>query len=199
MQTPDIPAAAASIALPCVRRSGVMWSLTCRPVGLASRPGHGSVFHVVAPLGAAAPARSDAAGATPSIAPHEPLSGLRVLAIDNEPRVLDGMRALLERWGCVVATAGGLAEAREQLAAFGAPDVVIADYHLDRGDGIAAICALREDFGRPLPGILATADRGPEARDEAARHDIVILHKPLKPAPLRAQLARMSALREAAE
>ena len=94
------------------------------------------------------------------------------------------MRALLGRWGCVVATANGLAEAREALAGFGAPDLVIADFHLDNGDGIAAIRALRKELGRPIPAILATADRSPEARDEAARQDIVILHKPVKPAPL---------------
>ena len=100
--------------------------------------------------------------------------------------------------GCVVATADGLAEAREALGRFGPPDLIIADYHLDQGDGIEAILALRETLGRAIPAILATADRSPEARDEAARHDIVILHKPLKPAPLRAQLARYRAMREAA-
>ena len=129
----------------------------------------------------------------------EPLSGLKILAIDNEPRVLEGMRALLSRWGCSVATAHGLAEAREALASFGAPDVVIADYHLDEGDGIEAIRTLRDDLGRSVPAILATADRSPEVRDRAAGEDVVILNKPLKPAPLRAQLTRYSAMREAAE
>ena len=169
------------------------------PVGLRSWPGRGSVFSVTAPLGVAAVPRAEEAGAPHPLSPDEPLSGLRVLAIDNEVRVLDGMRALLGRWGCVVVLAEGLAEARAALAEFGAPDLVIADYHLDKGDGIAAIRALREDLGRAIPAILATADRSVEARDEAARQDIVILHKPLKPAPLRAQLARVSAMREAAE
>ncbi len=169
------------------------------PVGLRSWPGDGSVFYVDAPLGVSGVRRAHGAGAPEQPAADEPLSGLRVLAIDNEARVLDGMRALLGRWGCVVATAQGVVEAHEALAAFGAPDVIIADYHLDQGDGIAAIRTLRDGLDRPVPAILATADRSPEVRDEAARHDIVILHKPLKPAPLRAQLARYGALREAAE
>jgi Na+/proline symporter/signal transduction histidine kinase len=169
------------------------------PVGLNSRPGEGSVFSVAAPRGEAAPTNVSDDGAPAAAAPGEPLSGLKVLAIDNEPRVLEGMRALMSRWGCSVATAHGLAEAREALARFGAPDVVIADYHLDEGDGIETIRALRDDFGRSVPAILATADRSPEARDAAQRHDVVILNKPLKPAPLRAQLTRYSALREAAE
>ena len=82
---------------------------------------------------------------------------------------------------------------------FGAPDVVIADYHLDEGDGIEAIRLLRDDLGCSIPAILATADRSPEVCDLAAREDVVILNKPLKPAPLRAQLTRYSAMREAAE
>jgi signal transduction histidine kinase len=169
------------------------------PVGLRSQPGRGSVFFVTAPLGEAKPISLGESEAPASATPGEPLGGLRILAIDNEPRVLEGISVLLRRWGCDVAAASGLADAREKLLALGAPDVIIADYHLDQGDGVAAIRALREEFGCHFPAVLATADRSPEVRDEAAREDIVILHKPLKPAPLRAQLTRYGALREAAE
>jgi Na+/proline symporter/signal transduction histidine kinase len=169
-----------------------------QPIGLNSRPGKGSVFFVTVPIGTARPAGPEN-GAPLLAASSEPLSGLKVLAIDNEPRVLEGMRLLLSRWGCAVATAHDLTGAREALAATGAPDVVIADYHLDEGDGIAAIRALRGDLGRAVPAILATADRSPDVRNEAARQNIIILNKPLKPAPLRAQLTRYSAMREAAE
>src|SRR5208337_4308409 len=109
------------------------------PVGLRSRPGKGSVFSVTAPLGRAAPETRGEPGAPEPIAAGEPLDGLKVLAIDNEPRVLEGMRVLLTRWGCVVATAHGLAEAMAAVAEFGAPDVIIADDHLDSSDGVAAI------------------------------------------------------------
>ena len=169
------------------------------PVGLRSRPGKGSVFSVTAPLGRAAAKPRAEPDAPEPVAAGEPLSGFKVLAIDNEPRVLEGMRVLLERWGCAVATAHGLEEADAALAEFGEPDVIIADYHLDSGDGVAAIRALRERFGRAIPAILATADRSPEVRDAAAREDAVVMNKPLKPAPLRAQLTRYSAMREAAE
>ncbi len=169
------------------------------PVGLTSRPGEGSVFFVTAPLGEATTTVPAEDGAPLPALAGEPLNGLKILAIDNEPRVLEGMRALLSRWGCSVATAHGLAEAREAVARVGAPDVVIADYHLDEGDGIEAIRALRADLGRFVPAILATADRSPEVRDRAVAEDVIILHKPLKPAPLRAQLTRYGAMRQAAE
>ena len=169
------------------------------PIGLRSRPGKGSVFFVTAPLGRAAPEPRAEPGAPEAAPAGEPLEGLKVLAIDNEPRVLEGLSVLLKRWGCMVATAHGLEEARSALDAFGAPDVIIADYHLDSGDGVAAIRALRERFGRSIAAILATADRSPEVSAEAARADVVVMNKPLKPAPLRAQLTRYSAMREAAE
>jgi hypothetical protein len=35
--------------------------------------------------------------------------------------------------------------------------------------------------------------------DEATRANVIVMNKPLKPAPLRAQLTRYSAMREAAE
>ena len=88
-----------------------------------------------------------------------------MLAIDNEPRVLEGMQLLLQKWGCRVAVAPGVAEALAALEP--PPDVVIADYHLDDGDGLQAIEAVREKLGFPLAAILATADRSIEVRDAA--------------------------------
>jgi Na+/proline symporter/signal transduction histidine kinase len=169
------------------------------PVGLRSRPGKGSVFFVAAPLGQAALKLRAEPGAPEPVAAGEPLDGLKVLAIDNDPRVLEGLRVLLKRWGCMVAIAHGLEEAEAALDAFGAPDVIIADYHLDSSDGVAAIKVVRERFGQSIAAILVTADRSPEVRDQAASEGVVVMNKPLKPAPLRAQLTRYSALREATE
>ena len=168
-------------------------------VTLRSTPGAGSVFAVTAPLGAASSAAAtELAAAEPALA-AEPLSGLKVLAIDNEPRVLDGMRMLLGKWGCYVVTARDLEEARRALAGFdGPPDAIIADYHLDDGDGLTAIATLRESLGFAAPAILATADRSQEVRDAAARADVALLNKPLKPAPLRALLTHCLAQRAVA-
>ena len=53
-----------------------------------------------------------------------------------------------------------------------APNGLLVDYHLDDGNGIEAIAALRRRFGADLPAILITADRSPQVREEAraARH-----------------------------
>ncbi|MCC5977655.1 MAG: hybrid sensor histidine kinase/response regulator [Salinarimonas sp.] len=168
------------------------------PLNLVSHPGRGSCFSVTLPraasipLGAVpeAPVRTASAG----------LDGLRVLAIDNEPAILAGMRELLGGWGCEVFGAHGLAEAQALLRGGEfAPDVVIADYHLDQGDGIEAILALRWHLGADLPAVLLTADRSPRVREDAAAKGIQLLNKPLKPAALRALLTRWQLNRNAAE
>jgi CheY-like chemotaxis protein len=114
------------------------------------------------------------------------LENLTVLAIDNEPVVADGMRVLFSSWGCRIATAGGLPEAEALVDGGFVPDAIVADYHLDDGEGIAAILALRQKLSRVLPAVLVTADRSPEVRERARAADIHVLEKPLKPAALRA-------------
>jgi hypothetical protein len=49
-----------------------------------------------------------------------------------------------------------------------------------------------------LPAILITADRSPRVRAEARAENIQVLHKPIKPAALRAMLAQWRVLRVAA-
>ena len=79
-----------------------------------------------------------------------------------------------------------------------APDGLLVDYHLDDGNGIAAIAELRCRFGSDLPAILITADRSPHVRADARAQGIQLLHKPLKPAALRALLTQWRMQRLAA-
>ena len=167
-------------------------------IGLASEPGKGSVFRVSVPIAPHA-APKPAPVAARKTAPIAPLGRLSVLAIDNEPAVLDGMRHLLSGWGLDIRTATAIAEARELVAADDPPDVVIADYHLDDGDGLLAVAAVREAVGRELPAVLITADHTPALRQAADGHGIRVLNKPLKPAALRALLSQITAARVAAE
>jgi len=169
------------------------------PVEIQSTPGKGTVFRVRLPLDQTNAVPQSAEPATASVGPARKLEGLKVLCIDNEPAILDGMKVLLSGWGCDVETAAGLAECDAIAARHWRPDAVIADYHLDDGDGIAAIARLRAAFG-PLPGILITADRTPEVRARADRDGVAQLNKPVKPAALRASLSRIAGLaRQAAE
>src|SRR4029078_3277427 len=99
---------------------------------------------------------------------------------------------------CDVIKASGLALALNAVSqATNTPNGLLVDYHLDQGNGIEAIIALRRKLG-DLPAILITAERSPDVREAARREGVQVLHKLLKPAALRALLAQWRVLRVAA-
>ena len=159
--------------------------------------GRGSQFSVEVPLSAAIPPRQQPRGARE--VDRVQLSGITVLCIDNELAILDGMETLLAGWGCRVLKAADL-EAAITLVAEGkiTPDGLLVDYHLDQGNGIAAITELRRRFGPDLTAILITADRSPRVREDARANGIQLLNKPIKPAALRALLTQWRMQRLAA-
>jgi CheY-like chemotaxis protein len=140
----------------------------------------------------------------PAVQPLEPgrLDGMVVLCVDNEPAILDGMETLLSGWGCRVLKAADVAQAMAALAANRLePDGLLVDYHLDGGNGIAAIRELRghRPDGRDVPAIVITADRSARVRDEARAEGAHVLNKPIKPASLRALMMQWRVQRVAAE
>ncbi|HWL06679.1 MAG TPA: hybrid sensor histidine kinase/response regulator [Xanthobacteraceae bacterium] len=160
------------------------------PVAVRSVPQRFSHFSVRVPLAAAPDIRRPAEPSTRA-GPRD-ISGLHVLCIDNEVTILDGMERLLRGWGCRVTCATSIAQAMEELdrtaAEHGPPDIAILDYHLDGSDGLAAAADLRRRYGETLPAVLVTADRSPAVRDNARALSVPVLHKPVKPAALRALL-----------
>lgn len=166
-------------------------------IAVQSTPKKGSLFSFTLPRSMEnAAVEQRAAQTRPLLAP---LGGLTLLAIDNEPAILSGMRTLLQGWGCVVLTASSIADALEQLEKGALPDGIVADFHLNNETGLQAIDALRGLLGNATPAVLITADRSPEVRDEAARREIPLINKPVRPAALRALLAQWRIAKEAAE
>jgi CheY-like chemotaxis protein len=161
------------------------------PVHVRSGPGRGSMFAIDIPL---AEQQKPAAVPTPRKVQPPALAGaFRVLVIDNERPILEGMQLLLTGWGNTVHTATGSEEALAALAAAdGRIDMILADYHLNNEDGITVIRTLRTRARRPIPAVLITADRTPAVADLAVAHDVHLLRKPLKPAALRAAMSHVA-------
>ncbi len=168
----------------CLRLARLMGAT----LDLRSRGDRGSMFYVTAaraqpavPAGARPGGGNDAA--------TQP--GLRVLVVDNEPEVLDATLGLLRRWGHQpqIAANGAQALALLQTESF---DLALVDHQLDAGEnGIELIADWRARGCAPPALVMVSADRNQSFLKAAATARLPVLHKPVKPAALRALLASL--------
>ena len=161
------------------------------PVELASRPGKGSRFSISVPLVAAR--RATAEAVEPPATVTDPARGRLIVVIDDDALVLDGMRGILQSWGCRVVTGASDTAALAQLAQEGGqPDLIISDYRLADGrTGIEAIERLRGALDAAIPAFLISGDTGPERLREASASGYHLVHKPVPPMALRTTLNRL--------
>lgn len=188
-ERPGAPRSGFGLGLSIVQR---MAEALNHPLELCSRVGHGSRFSITIPY--AGPA---------STVEHEPkiaavsqsygLAAAKVVVIDNDLSVIDAMRVLLDRWGCD-ARFGVRLEDIDAIVSEGRfrPDIILADYHLDRGEcGVDAVRLLRDSFKSDLPAIVITADHTEALQETVRGGRCEILRKPVKPAELRALMLHM--------
>lgn len=162
-------------------------------ISIRSRPGRGTAFSVVMMQGEMRKAGKAAAPQPVALAVNS-LEGLTILAIDNEAAILDGLTALFAGWGITTIACSSAADALKACKTSGARiHAIVADYHINKDDGITLIESIRRETGRQIPAILITADRSRTVQELAAKANVFFLKKPVKAAPLRALLARLSA------
>ncbi|MEO5862597.1 MAG: ATP-binding protein [Burkholderiales bacterium] len=155
-------------------------------IEIKSVESRGSVFSIKVPRGNAKRLVDD--GTPPVALRRRQLKDTLVVFVDDEATILEGMEVLLSDWGCqpiIAATAvgalAGLARASRP------PDIIVSDYRLrEHENGIDLIARIRERYSADIPGILISGDTGPELLREAKDRGLHILHKPMRPAKLRA-------------
>jgi signal transduction histidine kinase/CheY-like chemotaxis protein len=160
------------------------------PLGVRSRPGHGSSFWIEVPLGAA---RSDTATDLVEVKPDGHLAG-NVVVIEDDALAATGMIELLSGWGCGVIGAASTGEAIRLCEEAGStPAMAICNFRLGGGeDGIAAGLALRRRYGT-IPVLLISGDIDDRLIAGAARRNFALLTKPVRPGKLRAVVQQMLA------
>lgn len=158
-------------------------------IELRSEPGRGSCFSVSLPRSFAPLPEQPVAPAAVSY----DLTGKRVVVVDNEEAIREGLHNLLEQWGCDVVSGISGGEVLQRLGENPSPvDAVISDYSLPGpNSGIDVIGQLRERLGDGLPALLITGDTSRDVMQAADKAGVPILHKPVKPWALRHKLAAM--------
>ena len=160
-------------------------------VEVVSTPGKGSRFSVSVPLAAERPGLADAPVSPARAA--DPVTGRLIVVIDDDALVLDGMRGILQSWGCSVVSAASEAAVLAELRETGRrPDAIVSDYRLADGKtGIDAIERLRGTLGTAVPAFLISGDTSPERLHDARVSGYQLLHKPVPPMALRAMLNQL--------
>lgn len=157
-------------------------------IELRSAPGQGSTFSLW--LAAAAP--------QPVARPAEalpPCAPARILVLDDEAPVREGMRTLLEGWGHEVAV---VASPGEALALPGRFDLLLSDLRL--GEGLSGLAAARtlHGLGKVREVAVVTGETAQADRAQVEAAGFQLLYKPVPSGPLRAAIVRaMGPCREA--
>lgn len=156
---------------------------------LVSTPQRGSVFRLALPIAQVAVVKE-----APAIVQDTARAiQARVLVIDDDAAVREGMLQLLRDWGCECEAVESI-EAALSAARANRPDLVISDYRLrEQRTGAEAIAALRAEFGAQLPALLITGDTVPERLREAHASGVPLLHKPVSPTQLYQRLVSVLA------
>lgn len=177
-------------------------------VELSSRLHKGTCVRVqVRAAPAALPAPVAAAPAVAVVADDngDSLADLRILVIDDERTILEGLSVVLANWGATVLAAQTRAEALALADSWETPpDVVVSDLLLQGGDnGLDVLAALERHprgIGAGTARLLVTGETKPDRLREVAAAGIAVLYKPVSPRVLRQaiQAQRAAALMMAA-
>lgn len=169
----------AGLGLSIVKR---LAALTGLRVELRSRPGRGTGAAIHGLLPAAVPP-SPPMSDTDGVA--RPLTGLRILLVEDNMDVLDATADLLRSWG-------GDVTARSTVPSRAIPcDLILTDFDIGGGRTGADCLALYRGAKPPPMAIVMTGHDESTIDDAIGNHGGLILKKPVRPAELRSAIATL--------
>jgi CheY-like chemotaxis protein len=161
--------------------------------------GLGATFTVRLPVRAVqVPARAPREALPSRLSPrlqNQPLAGLSVLVVDDEPDARELIATVLEQAGARALVAGGTQAALELLARE-QPDVLLSDIGMSGSDGYALMREVRSlspERGGLIPAAALTAySRAEDARQAIESGFQRHVSKPVEPEALIAQVAALA-------
>jgi len=166
-------------------------NLLGHPLIVRSTVGEGSLFAVEVPKGSGELVMNSEEITSQFYT--KSFQGIKVLVLDDDLTVVDGMEAILSGWGCDVSAAYNVSDAlkiaRELQDSL---DIIISDYNLsDNNTGVQFLADINQTLDRKVPAIIVSGDTQPERRREVEAAGYCFLTKPIQPVSLRPLLNRL--------
>jgi PAS domain S-box-containing protein len=146
-----------------------------------SEPGAGSTFVLEIPADGADEGKPATGAVRGAPCPTSRGTTRRhLLLVEDDAGVLNATRMFLKAEGFRVTTATTKAEAIARLREESGIELVVSDYHLDRGgNGTEVIGAARDILGSQLKAILVTGDTSSAVRDLQRNEQLPLISKPI--------------------
>jgi signal transduction histidine kinase len=114
-----------------------------------------------------------------------------ILVIDDDPRICEATKLMLELRGAEVIVAES-SDAAIQKMIFNSriPDLILSDYRLIDETGLQCIEEIRSEFNEEIPAVIITGDTAPDELRLLKEAGMEILFKPVPPEALLIAIAR---------
>lgn len=166
------------------------------PLAFDSKPGQGSKFYLHLPR-VRPHAKTQQADAATEIV--QTAQQAHIYCIDNDQDVLNALTTWLSNIGYQVS---GFDNEQDLLKSLDAtlhgsqssqkPQLIIADYHLARGqNGLNVIYHIRKHYLPDIPALIISADTSDALKQTIAGSDVLLMSKPVKPLALQSTLNRL--------
>ncbi len=161
-------------------------------IEVKSELGQGATFKVSVPIAKG--------NVLPKVAQHQEatplptsLQGFRVILVDDEAAIREGIETLLSSWGCEIECFESSIHCCEFLNTHDfRPEVILSDYRLQQNKtGLQLVNDVHQLMNAKIPAAIITGDTAPDRLIEAKKEGHLLLHKPVQPMQIRSFLMRV--------
>ena len=159
-------------------------------IRLHSHQGLGSVFAFNLPAKRAFGSIAKASGATQVNSGLESIEGSLLVVIDDDPKICEASKTMLELHGAdVIVAESGDSAIQAMIFSSRLPDLILSDYRLIGETGLECVKKIRDEFNHDIPAVIVTGDTAPQELNLLKQAGMEILYKPVAAETLLAAIA----------
>jgi CheY-like chemotaxis protein len=165
-------------------------SLLGTKILLNTHEGIGSIFSFKLSLRMQKLSRSLQSQAKPGEVDVQGISGLLLVVVDDDPKICEATKSMLEVHGAEVIAAESSGSAiQSMIFSSRMPDLILSDYRLVDENGLECVQRIRDEFNHEIPAVIITGDTAPDELNVLKSSGMEVLYKPVSADRLLAAIA----------